>query len=329
VVAQATVVASIAPAAPAFLDARAREQAEAAITEGEAALRAAEARISQHQSDLEFAQSEHDRSRALADRGVIPRRALDDAVLRLRSAEAALAAAQSERDVAEATLLRARASLIGPAPNGDASGDSCCFEVLAPADGRVLSVANRSARLVQAGEALLEIGRPDELEIEVDFLSSDAVHIAPGAAAYVERWGGAPLAARVRRVDPAAFTKVSALGIEEQRVRVYLDFDGEGAARAALGEGFRVYVRVVTWRAEDVAQVPVSALFRAGGGWAVFRAEEGRARQVPVEVGHRNPQMAEILAGLGEGDQVVTYPGERVAEGVLVVDRGAEVALAP
>jgi HlyD family secretion protein len=323
VTAHETVVAAIAPAAPALLDARAREEAEAAITEGEAALRAAEARVAQRESDLSYAESQHNRSRALADRGVIAQSSLDDAALRLRVAETALAAARSEREMAEATLARAQAALIGPLSPGQepALDDPCCVELRAPADGRVLSIVNRSARLVQAGAPLLEIGQPDELEIEADLLSSDAVRIAPGARAYVERWGGQPLAARVRRIDPAAFTKISALGIEEQRVRVYLDFDGPEAERAPLGENFRVYVRVVEWRGEDVLQVPVSALFRAGASWAVFRAEAGRARLAPVEIGRRNAEAAEVVGGLAEGDRVVIYPGDRVEDGRTIIER--------
>jgi HlyD family secretion protein len=328
VIAHETIVAAIAPASPAFLDARAREQAEAAVTEGEAAQRAAESRVEQRVSDVDYAQSQYDRQRALADRGVVPQRALDDARQALRIAETALATARSEREMAVATLARARASLIGPQPtDGAAPGeDTCCVDLHAPADGRVLSIVNRSARLVQAGEPLLEIGRPDELEIEVDLLSSDAVRIGPGAAAYVERWGGETLAARVRRIDPAAFTKVSALGIEEQRVRVYLDFDGPPEARAGLGEGFRVYVRVVEWRGEDVLQVPISALFRDGDAWAAFRVEDGTAALTPVGIGRRNDAAAEVLSGLDPGDLVVTYPGDRVAGGTAIAERTAVAA---
>ncbi len=322
VVAQETVVAAIAPATPAFLDARAREQAEAAVTEGAAALRAAEARVAQRVSDLEYAAAQHNRSLALANRGVVSQSTLDDAALRLRIGETALDAARSEREMAEATLARARAALIGPMSPAEANGaDTCCIELRAPADGQVLSIVNRSARLVQAGEPLLEIGRPDELEIEVDLLSSDAVRILPGAPAHVERWGGPPLAARVRRIDPAAFTKVSALGIEEQRVRVYLDFEGPPAKYTALGENFRVYVRIVEWRGEDVLQMPVSSLFRSGDAWTVFRADGGRASLAVVDVGRRNAAAAEVVGGLAEGDRVVTYPGDRVEAGMLIIDR--------
>jgi HlyD family secretion protein len=201
--------------------------------------------------------------------------------------------------------------------------DACCVEVTAPASGHVLSIVNRSARLVQPGEPLLEIGEPGDLEIEVDLLSSDAVRIVPGAAAYVERWGGAPLAARVRRIDPAAFTKVSALGIEEQRVRVYLDFANQGSELGLLGDSFRVYVRIVEWRDEDVLQVPISSLFRIDDAWAVFRIESDRLRLAPLKIGRRSAQWAEVLAGLSVGDRVVTHPGDRVEAGTRVVVRGA------
>jgi HlyD family secretion protein len=320
-----TVVAAIYPAAPAFLDARAREQAEATVTEAEAALRVAEANIARSQSDLEYAQSQYDRNRALAERGVFPQRSLDDAILQLRTREAALAAAQSEREMLQATLERARATLIGPAPDGDLqAGETCCIDIHAPADGTVLSVVNTSARLVQAGEPLLTVGSPGDLEIEVELLSTDAVRIAIGAHAHVERWGGpSALDAVVRRIEPSAFTKVSALGIEEQRVRVILDFTGPPEERAALGHGYRVFVRVVEWRGEDVPQVPVSALFRSGDGWAVFRVRDDRAEAVPVAIGRRNNLAAELIDGLAPGDRVVVHPSDRVEHGVRIFDRAA------
>jgi HlyD family secretion protein len=194
-------------------------------------------------------------------------------------------------------------------------------EITAPASGHVLSIVNRSARLVQPGEPLLEIGEPGDLEIEVDLLSSDAVRIAPGAAAYVERWGGAPLAARVRRIDPAAFTKVSALGIEEQRVRVYLDFADQGSGLGSLGDSFRVYVRIVEWRDDNVLQVPISSLFRSADAWTVFRVEGERARLTRVALGRRNAEAAEVLEGVAEGDRIFTYPGDRVRDGAILLDR--------
>ncbi len=225
----------------------------------------------------------------------------------------------------QATLERARATLIGPAPDADLqAADTCCIDIHAPADGTVLSVANTSARLVQGGEPHLTVGRPGDLEIEVELLSTDAVRIAPGASPHVERWRGpSTLDAVVRRIEPSAFTKVSALGIEEQRVRVILDFTGPAEERAALGHGYRVFVRVVEWRGEDVVQVPVSALYRAGDGWAVFRVREGRAEAVPVAIGRRNNLAAELIDGLSPGDRVVVHPSDRVEDGVRILDRAA------
>jgi HlyD family secretion protein len=227
--------------------------------------------------------------------------------------------------MARATLTRAKAALIDPTlGDAGASEEACCIRIRAPADGRVLSIVNRSARLVQAGEPLLDVGKPDELEVEVELLSSDAVRVSPGATAHVERWGGPSLSARLRRIDPSAFTKVSALGIEEQRVRAYLDFNGPAEDRAALGDNFRVFVRVVEWRGDDVLRVPVSALFRDGGNWAVFRLAGDRAELARVEIGRRNARDGEVLAGLSEGDRVVTFPGDRVAAGTLIVERMAD-----
>jgi HlyD family secretion protein len=204
------------------------------------------------------------------------------------------------------------------------AGETCCIDIHTPVDGTVLSVVNTSARLVQAGEPLLTVGSPGDLEIEVELLSTDAVRIAPGAPAHVERWGGpATLEAVVRRIEPSAFTKVSALGIEEQRVRVILDFTGPPGERAALGHGYRVFVRVVEWRGDDVLQVPVAALFRSGDGWAVFRLRDGRAEAVPVAIGRRNNRAAELLDGLAPGDRVVIHPSDRVEDGVRILDRAA------
>ena len=320
VVRDETVVAVIRPAAPAFLDARTRRQAEAAVTEAEAALRVAEFQLDRAEGDLEHAETALARNRELAARGVIPQRVLDDAEAAARTARTALEAAQAQRDLQRATLARAEAQLIDPdLPATDAAPGECCVQITAPASGTVLSLESASARVVQPGEALLSIGDLGELEIELDLLSTDAVRVRPGARAEIDGWGGdGALAATVRRVDPAGFTRVSALGIEEQRVRVILDFDDGPDTRPGLGERFRVFVRVVVWEEEDVLQVPQSALFRAGGGWAVFRVTEGRAELRAVEIGQRHDATAQVLAGLEPGDRVVAFPGTRVSDGAAV-----------
>lgn len=321
VVAGETVVAVIQPLAPAFLDARARAQAEAAVGEAEAALRVAEARLAQARTDLTHAETEHGRYSTLAARGAVPARALEDAQAARDAARAAAAAAQSAVDLQQAALLRARAQLLEPAGNGAASS-ACCVELRAPHTGTVLEVENLSARPVTAGAPLLTIGDLADLEIVADLLSADAVRVAPGAPALVDRWGGpGTIHAVVRRVDPSAFTKVSALGIEEQRVRVRLDLVTPAEERAGLGEAYRVHVRVVVWEAAEVVQVPLSAIFRAGEGWAVFREAGGRALLTPVGIGRQTQTDVQILSGLTPGERVVAFPGNAVENGTRIAAR--------
>lgn len=214
--------------------------------------------------------------------------------------------------------------MLGPqplsAPNGGA-GD-CCVQILAPQSGIVLAVSDQSARLVQAGSPLLTIGNLDEMEIELDLLSTDAVQVPPGARALVERWGGeGTLEAQLRRIDPAAFSRVSALGIEEQRVRLRLDLLSPPETRAGLGDGFRVHVRLIIWEAEDLVQIPQAALFRDGDAWAVFVRDGDRARRQPVDIGRQATGHAEMLAGLQEGAQVVLFPSSALTEGTRIVAR--------
>jgi HlyD family secretion protein len=319
-----TVVAVIQPAEPAFLDARARAQAEAAVTEAEAALRLAEVQLARAEADLAYAEAQADRNRALAARGTIPLRVQEDSDQRALTAAAAVEAARFDLDLHRATLARMTAQLRGPVAMTAAEPGECCLPILAPHDGTVLGVADANARLVQAGAPLVTIGDLSDLRVEVDVLSADAVRVRPGAAALIDRWGGPGLLeGRVERVDPSGFARVSALGIEEQRVGVTLTLDTPPEARAGLGDQFRVNVRIVVWQADGVLQVPQAALFRQGDGWAVLRLESGRARQVAVEIGQMNDAVAEVLSGLAEGDRLIAYPGSRVAEGDRVVARDA------
>ncbi len=311
-----TVVASIRPQEPAFLDARARAQAEAAVDEALAALDLAKAKLSQALADQSHAEGEYARAQSLAARGTIPQQMLEDAASARQTTAAAVDAARSAVSLQEATLARMQAQLVGPTRAEGPSTDACCLDLTAPVTGTVLSLANSSARPVQAGELLLTIGSLDDLEVVVDLLSSDAVNVAPGAPAHIERWGGAAtIRARVRRIEPMAFTKVSALGIEEQRVRLRLDILTPAAGRAGLGDNYRVFARIVLWSGEGVLQVPIGALFRTGGHWAVFRAEGGRAVLTPVTIGHQNSATAEVVAGLAAGDRVVAFPGTKIGDG--------------
>lgn len=319
-----TVVALIEPGEPAFLDERARAQAAAAVAQAQAALVLSEANLRAAEADMNNAQRQFDRIFALHERGTTSDTQLEQAEVALDLAAAQFDSAMANRTMRESELAAAEAVLIEPGTAGRdvEEGTECCITLRAPVSGQVLSVTNESARMVAAGTPLLSIGTPNDLEITVELLSTDAVRIAPGARAYVERWGGAEaLEAVVRKIEPAGFTKVSALGIEEQRVRVLLDFTTPPEARPTLGHNFRVYLRIIEWQGDDVRLVPISALFRERGDWAVFAIEGETARLAQVEIGRRNTEFAEVLGGLEEGDRVITHPSDRVDDGVLVVDR--------
>jgi HlyD family secretion protein len=192
----------------------------------------------------------------------------------------------------------------------------------APSDGVVLSIATISEHPVQAGAPLLSVGDPADLEIVADLLSSDAVRIGPGTRAIVERWGGPdPLEATLTRIEPAAETRVSALGIEEQRVDAIFEIETPPEDRPGLGHGFAVFLRIVEWESDDALQVPLGALFRRDADWAVFVVENGVARERIVTLGQRGAREAEVLEGLEEGDVIVTHPSDAVADGVMIVDR--------
>lgn len=318
-----TVLAVIRPAAPVLMDARSRAQAEAAVTESRAALALAETGVTVAGAALAQAESQLARGRALAASGTIPQRSLEELETAEITASQRQAAARSEVDLARASLVRAEAQLIGPTL-GDPEADpgECCLRLTAPHDGVVLTLADPSERPVQAGEPLMTMGDLAELEIVVDLLSSDAVQVAPGMAAEIDRWGGSgTLAATVRRVAPSAVTKISALGIEEQRVRVHLDLIEPLSARPGLGDGFRVYVRLLLWQEDRVLQVPQSALFRHGAGWAVFRLDAGKALLTPVGIGRQVEDSAEVLSGLTEGEAVVIFPSSALQDGAAITPR--------
>ena len=220
----------------------------------------------------------------------------------LRAADFAVQVAGFELQQAEALLSRGRAG-----------GSAEPLVLTAPVSGRILRVMQESARMVSAGFPLLEVGDPADLEVRIEVLSRDGVAIQPGARVMLEQWGGAePLAARVRLVEPSAFTKISALGVEEQRVYVIADFTDPVAKRPTLGDSYRVEARVVTWESPSALQAPAGALFRRGGEWRVFVVEGGRAVLRTVQPGRSNGVQTEIIGGLREGDQAIIYPGDKV-----------------
>jgi HlyD family secretion protein len=318
-----TLLASIDPMDPSLLDPRALAEAEARASAAQAALDRAGAAVASAGAALELAQTELARLREAGRGSAASPKELDEAVLveSLRSEE--LRAAEFARDVARFELEQARAALLYANPSiqesGVGGGAVRRFEILAPVSGRVLRVLQKSAGVVTPGQALIQIGDPADLEVEVDVLSTDAVPIRPGAPVTLERWGGDhPLRAVVRLVEPAAFLKISALGVEEQRVNVIIDFVDPPEARAGLGDAFRVEARIVVWQADDVLQVPTGALFRDADSWAVFAIKDGRARTRRVTLGRRNSEHAQVLEGLAPGEEVILYPGDTVREGVRV-----------
>lgn len=314
------VLANILPSDPAFLDARSQGEAEAALRSAEALRGFAQADVERARAEADFAQAEMDRINTLYERGTVSEGALDRARLALRSANAALNTARANVRARQAERDAAAARLMEPGDNGDARG---LVEVTSPVSGRVLRLVQESEMVVAPGAPLLELGDPEDLEIVVELLSTDAVRISPGAAATLEDWGGSPpLRARVSRVEPFGFLKISALGVEEQRVRVRLDLLDPPQMWESLGHGFRVEPAIEVWRGEDVLIAPVAALFRHEGGWACYVVENGRARQRSVEIGQTNGVDAEILAGLESGETLVLYPSDRIEDGVQVTERG-------
>lgn len=309
-------VARIVPSAPAFLDARSVAEAEAAIAAAEAALQASEAELERAEADLEFATTELERVMALRLDDLVAADVLDRARRDLRVAETARDAARERVSARRADLAAANARLVQPGGESDAGA----VDVRAPVSGAILRIMRKSEGVIAAGQEILALGDPSDLEIVVELLSTDAVEIEPGAEAIIDSFGrqGHDLRGRVRLVEPYGFTKVSALGVEEQRVNVIIDFTGPSSEWSRLGHGYRVEAAVITSRDEDVVQVPVAALFRDGEDWAVFRVVEGTAVQTPVQVGRDNGRHAELLSGIEAGATVVLYPGERVADGVAV-----------
>lgn len=313
------VVARMGSLEPPLLDARSRAQADAQVRAAAAGLQQAQAGLERARAAQEFAHAEVERQRRLSAAGSVPPRSLEQALFEERSRTQESASAQSAVRIAEQQLEVARAARGRLEPHAGAEEH---VEVRAPVRGWVLRVLQESEGTVAAGTPLMEIGDREVLEVVVDVLSQDAVRIQPAARVSLENWGGdAPLAGRVRRVEPAAFTRTSALGVEEQRVNVVIALEDPLERRQALGDGYRVEARISLWEGTDVVQVPESALFRQGEGWAVFLAEEGKVRLRAVKLGQRNGVRAQVLEGLAPGDAVIVHPGDNVKDGVSYAER--------
>jgi HlyD family secretion protein len=321
VTANETVVALMQPTPPSFIDIRSHDQLQAEVIAADAAIQQQEAEVRRLEAALDFSRTEFQRAQTLSRTQTISAQAFDKAKFDVATNEAALASAKAQVDVRRSLRTSLAARLIDPTNVAPSTDSACCVRVIAPASGRVLRIIQDSEAVVLPGAPLVDIGDPFDLEVVADLLSTDAVQIKVGAPVRIDGWGGPSIQGKVVRVDPAGFLKVSALGIEEQRVRVTIDFADPPEIWWQLGHDYRVIVHVVIWSADDALTVPVSALFRKGDDWAVYAIDNGRAQTKAVKVGHRNNRIAEALAGLSAGAQVVLHPSDRVSDGVRVAQR--------
>jgi HlyD family secretion protein len=316
-----TLLATFLPATPHLLDARSRAEAEAAVAAARATLGGSRAEEKRTEAALTLAHSELERHRELFGQRIVSQQAKDAAETEARAAEEALRVAAFAMASAEHQLEMAQARLL-QATGGARAGQP--IEIRSPIDGVVFKRYRWSEAVVPAGEPLLELGDPRQLEIVSDLLSTDAVRVDPGDPVLIEQWGGdETLRGTVRLVEPSGFMKISALGVEEQRVNVIVDFEDPVDAWEKLGDGYRVEVRVVIWEGDDVVKVPTSSLFRKGDDWAVFALDSGRARLVPIELGRRNGLEAQVVSGLEAGQEVVVHPSDTLEDGARVVARAS------
>jgi HlyD family secretion protein len=322
VTARKTLLAVIEPVDPSLLDIRARTQAEARVEAAKARRKQAAANLERARANHQLAQKDVARARQLRTTRGIAEQEYESVLFRAESAAAEFRSSEFAQQVADFELEQAQAALIHTRPRSPGETEPFRFDVPAPITGAVLRVFQESATVVAAGTRLLEVGDPTDLECEIDVLSTDAVKVRPGQRVLLEHWGGShTLQGRVRLREPSAFTKVSALGVEEQRVNIIVDLIDPPSKRPTLGDGYRVEARIVIWEGQNVCKVPAGALFRRGNGWAVFVLTSGKAILRTVEVGANSGLEAEIREGLDEGDQVVMHPSDRVQDGVAIVPR--------
>ena len=310
----------IMPSPAPLLDPRSRREAEERLGAAAAARDRATADVERSQAEADQARRELERTRTLVGRGAATAQALERAELAMRVADRDLRAAQFQRDAAEHGLAQARALLARYEQSAEGPVES--WPVTAPVPGVLLRVAQESETAIQAGAAIVEIGDPRDLEVVVDVLSTDAVQIRPDAPVTIVNWGGpGTLEGRVRRVEPAAFTKVSTLGVEEQRVNVRIDLTSPPAAWSSLGDGYQVDAQIVVFARDDATILPTGALFRRDETWNVFVIADGRAQPRAVTLLRRSGRLAAVSGGVEPGERVIVYPSDRIVAGVRVKPR--------
>jgi HlyD family secretion protein len=311
-VAQGAVIARIGPVAPRPLDDRSRAEAVAAVSAAQSAVTQAEANEKEAAAALVHAQSELDTTRKLVREGITPKNSLEHGEHQVEIRRQAVEAARAGIQTSKAQLARAQA-LAGSTGNASVQPP---IPIRSPIAGRVLRVIRESSGPVAVGSPLVEIGNTRAIEITTDLLTEDAMAIKPGAAALIQEWGGDALKAQVRSIEPAAFTKISALGLEEQRVKAILDLTDKPPA--TLGHDFHVSVSIVLWRDDNVLTVPSTALFRSGDQWVTFVVDNGSAHLRVVEPGRADSSKTAIVSGLAEGEEIVTQPSDLLQEGTRV-----------
>jgi len=317
-VTQGQTLAVMEPLRPEVLDPRSRARAEAQVSAAQAALKSAEEQVVSSRAEAGYAQAEYQRKQKLLKDSLISQGDLDQAQTLSRQAVAARKSAEFAMEVARFDLEAAQTAL-QYSISSDSNDTEETVKLRAPVDSRVLAIHHESEGVVATGEDLLEIGDPAALEVAVDVLSADAVRIRPGGAVQFQRWGGEwPLDGVVRIVEPTGFTKISALGVEEQRVWVIADITSPREQWLQLGDGYRVEAHFILWKQPDVLQVPASALFRHGDGWALFAVRNARARRQDVAIGHSNGLATQILSGIEAGETVIVHPDDRIDDGVRV-----------
>lgn len=319
-VARTTLLARIEPVEPGPLDARTYAQAQANVRSLQAQFAANQSRIREAQAELVLSERDFVRASELERRGFVTKASLDRARAARDRSRAAVAAARQSSAAVSQDLAAARAALL---VSGSRASGRGAVDVTTPVSGFVLRVPQESERVVVAGTPLVEIGDPNRLELVTDLLSEDAVRVQPGAQVFIEHWGGErPLKGKVRLIEPFGFTKISALGVEEQRANVIIDFAEPREAWNRMGHGYRARVRIVTWSTPSTVKVPISALFRIGNRWSLFLAEDGhRARLVSVEIGRMNDEEAQIKNGVKVGERVILHPSDKIRDGVKIKRR--------
>ncbi|HON58648.1 MAG TPA: efflux RND transporter periplasmic adaptor subunit [Smithella sp.] len=315
------VVAVLEPMRSPSLDPRSRATAEAAVTASEAALQAAIQREKASASDVAYLKQRRERFKALYEKGAVTKDQVDQIVAETEKAEALLLSSTAAVQMAKAQFEEAKATLRNFSREKIEGGQES-VTIASPVSGSVFRVYHESEGAVNAGEPLMDIGNVADLEIRAELLSSDAVKIKEGTKVLLKHWGGEQtLAGKVRRVEPAGFTKISSLGVEEQRTLVLVDITSPRPLWQKLGDGYRLEAHFVVWEDDNVLQIPASALFRSGSDWAVFVAEKGKVRKRIVEVGQRSGLAAQVLSGLRENEKVIAYPDDSIADGTSIKPR--------